>query len=358
MTASSRVLDLSPAPKRWPILLAGLTLGAVGALAGQKWLVSADDAGASTTEVAELSTVEATVTDLIEEVEWGGVLDYTGQTSLEGAGGTITGIVEPGSLLDQGDVIVEIDATPVIALYGDVPLYRTMSNGDIGADVLQLETNLVALGYDPYGTVTVDETFTYNTELMVDRWQEDLGIEPTGVVEVGDAVMLDGPVVVVASPVVGSAATGSIVTLAPQSGLTVTVPVAATDADEWSVGETVTVILADESERQGEVVEVGTEITTDQDGSTLDISIDLGAGAVGMLEGPVVVRTTGEQILDAIVVPTRALVALAEGGFAVEKTDGSGTTQLVSVEIGSFDDGLVELTSGDVSPGDLIVVPQ
>ncbi len=358
MAVSPRPSDHSPTPRRWPVLLVGLTLGAGGALAAQKWLVSADDAGATTSEEAALSTVEATVTDLIEEVEWDGVLDYTGQTSINGTGGTITGIVDPGSLLERGDVIVEVDAAPVVALYGEVPLYRTMRNGDTGVDVLQLETNLVALGYDPDGTVTVDETFTYNTELMVDRWQEDLGIEATGGVEVGDAIMLDGPVVVVASPVVGSAASGSIVTLAPQSGLTVTVPVAVADADEWAVGDTVTVILADESEHEGEVVEVGTEITTDQDGSTLDISIDLADDAVGLLEGPVVVRTTGEQILDATVVPTRALVALAEGGFAVEKSDGAGTTELVGVEIGSFDDGLVELTSGDVSPGDLIVVPQ
>ena len=166
------------------------------------------------------------------------------------------------------------------------------------------------------------------------------------------------PVVTLDAPTVGASATGLLLNLAPKSELVVTVPVAVSDSDEWAVGDSVTVVLADESEWGGFVRSIGTELTTDQNGSTIDVSVELGGDTTGLLEGPVTVRTVGEEILGAIVVPTRALVALSEGGFAVEVTNDDGTAQLVSIEIGAFDDGLVELTVGDVRPGDLVVVPQ
>ena len=57
-----------------------------------------------------------------------------------------------------------------------------------------------------------------------------------------------------------------------------------------------------------------------------------------------------------LAVPVEALLALAEGGYAVEVSDGDGTTHLVGVELGVFADGLVEIT-GDVEAGDQVVVP-
>ena len=46
----------------------------------------------------------------------------------------------------------------------------------IGPDVLQLETALVALGYDPDNEVIVDREFTSETAAMVERWQQHLGL--------------------------------------------------------------------------------------------------------------------------------------------------------------------------------------
>ncbi len=70
------------------------------------------------------------------------------------------------------------------------------------------------------------------------------------------------------------------------------------------------------------------------------------------------VVVAGEVVADAVVVPTRALVALEEGGFAVQKATVSGDMELVGVEIGTFDDGLVQITAGDLVPGDQVVVPR
>ncbi|NIR34535.1 MAG: peptidoglycan-binding protein, partial [Actinobacteria bacterium] len=53
---------------------------------------------------------------------------------------------------------------------------------DEGPDVRQLEQALVDLGYDPDGALTVDEDFTGFTATVVERWQEDVGIEEDGIV--------------------------------------------------------------------------------------------------------------------------------------------------------------------------------
>ena len=70
----------------------------------------------------------------------------------------------------------------------------------------------------------------------------------------------------------------------------------------------------------------------------------------------------GDSAPDALVVPVSALVALAEGGYAVEVVvgtlpDGSLATQYVAVEPGLFADGFVAVTSPTLQEGDQVVVP-
>ena len=68
--------------------------------------------------------------------------------------------------------------------------WRTMAVDDVGVDVFQLEANLVDLGYDPDGELTVDDTFTDYTADVVERWQEDLALEVTGRVALGSVVFV------------------------------------------------------------------------------------------------------------------------------------------------------------------------
>ena len=65
---------------------------------------------------------------------------------------------------------------------------------------------------------------------------------------------------------------------------------------------------------------------------------------------------------DAFVVPVSALVALAEGGYALEvvtgsAADGTPTTTLIPVEPGLFTDGFVSITGDQVKAGLQVVVP-
>ena len=60
---------------------------------------------------------------------------------------------------------------------------------------------------------------------------------------------------------------------------------------------------------------------------------------------------------DVLAVPTTALLTLADGGFAVEVSDGGGATHLVRVTPGLFSAGGYVEVQGDVKEGDKVVVP-
>ena len=77
---------------------------------------------------------------------------------------------------------------------------------------------------------------------------------------------------------------------------------------------------------------------------------------------------TTEISENVLYVPVNALLALAEGGYALEVYDGvldTGTfegesgadTSYVAVEIGVFTDGFVEV-KGNISEGQIVVVPR
>ncbi len=86
------------------------------------------------------------------------------------------------------------------------------------------------------------------------------------------------------------------------------------------------------------------------------IVLDDPAAATGLDEAPVDVEVVTDSRTDVMAVPVTSLLALAEGGYAVEVADGDGT-RLVAVEPGFYASGLVEITSGDIAPGDRVVVP-
>ena len=66
-----------------------------------------------------------------------------------------------------------------------------------------------------------------------------------------------------------------------------------------------------------------------------------------------IVRQTRPDVLS---VPVDALLALREGGYALEVVDADGGSHLVAVEVGLFDDDGVEVR-GDIDVGDSVVVP-
>jgi multidrug efflux pump subunit AcrA (membrane-fusion protein) len=132
-----------------------------------------------------------------------------------------------------------------------------------------------------------------------------------------------------------------------------------------AVGAGVVVELPDGSEAAGTIESIGTVATVAAGAGAADavptvtVTITLDdPGASGTLDGaPVTVNVVRERRDDVLAVPVSALLALAEGGYAVEVADGPGVTHLVGVETGLFEDGFVEVRSADLDESMLVVVP-
>jgi len=399
--------------------------------------------------------------------------------------GRITWVAEPGTVIRQGEVLYKVDDKPVFVLYGDQPAYRDLYGGyeievpaddpatDVievapdggstvleevvlsGYDVLQLETALVDLGYDPNETVIVDGEFNFSTRWMVWRWQVDVGAEIDWIVNFGEVVFLPGPAQVLEVLVTpGEFAGGGVVTVStgnpasgtdvlqlenalislghdtegtliadgvytaetnqailalqaatgleqdgiidlgevvflpgavriinqlttqgsgvfegsPVLGISLTDKVVRVDlpADEQgliSVGDAVIVEMPDNSEVPASVVfvsQIAMPAANNWEPATFEVLIafDDPSVAEGLDEAPVDVIVVSDSVEDVMAIPVSALVALLEGGYAVEVEAGGGVTRYIAVEVGFFgDNNMVEITSAELQPGDQVVVP-
>ncbi len=191
--------------RRW-ILVAIVAAFAVAA--GVIVLLTSGGSNTTETEPITLQAVTAETTDLVEFTDLDGTMRFADTTTLTASGeGVITEVVADGATVVQGDVLYELNGSPVTALSGDTPMYRELAQGVEGDDVLMLEENLAALGlhYDDVDDDgnPIDEEFvvdgifeTATTEAVV-RWQEDLGVPATGVVAPASVAVLAGPAEVI-----------------------------------------------------------------------------------------------------------------------------------------------------------------
>ena len=407
----------------WPLALLALLIGIVVGAGGLFFLGGdGDDSEAADAEPVDTTVVEAAQRDLQRFDEWAGTLQ-PGPTSSVGASGrgTLTRTANEGTVIAAGDVVAEIDGTPVVALYGQVPQFRVINiEAEPGADIRQLEENLVALGFDPDGAVTVDDTFTTATADLVLAWEQSLGLTtPDGTVDAGQIAFVPGPSEVTSRTPVGTQVNAGqqilgTVTVAESGFVAASVdedgqPIELTlnlgdpvDGDDISEGATVVEVLNDSTTAavgrplyrweaglgsiqlavdvdevsafelgrtlqvelpDGQLVDASVTELSDvarsiQNGNQTTTVIDVTVQPDEPIEsivsaGPVTIRVETDRTDGAVLVPASALIALAEGGHAVE-VDGRG---LIGVELGAFDDGWVEILDGAIDAGESVVVP-
>lgn len=118
----------------------------------------------------------------------------------------------------------------------------------------------------------------------------------------------------------------------------------------------VTVVLPDGTETAGTVRSVSTDVKAEKNGNgeevpTIAVDIGLDGEVGGFDSGPVRVRLTSTARRGVLAVPVTALLALREGGYAVQTSEG----RLVAVKTGLFAGGLVEISGGGVSEGMQVV---
>jgi multidrug efflux pump subunit AcrA (membrane-fusion protein) len=315
--------------------------------------------------------------------------------------------------LAQQDLAALVSGPKVVVLfYGPLHSWRTLSDGvSPGPDVLQLETNLLALGFDADGTLVADDTFDEATTKAVIAWQESLGVDATGVVDLGTIQYVDGPSQVTSAlSTIGDAvgantpvaeltpieqvvdhvsgtlastdgttaeATASEVSSQPEGANTasnavqstvettqrVTSQVDVSDRGILAVGMPVTVTLPDDTEIDATVESIGdVAITqTGQGGSTtsvVDVVFTPTQSVDAVWTGAdVTIDVVTSLTKNALTVPVTALLALREGGYAVQVVNADGSTTLVGVTTGSFNNGYVEITGDGLSAGMDVVVP-
>ncbi|MFF0339204.1 peptidoglycan-binding protein [Kribbella sp. NPDC004875] len=160
--------------------VAALSLG-VGVAAGTR-ITSPEDAAAKTAPPkASQITVPVARKALSSKVVGRGDASFDGAVNIrvETSGLTtppiVTGKVPAvGSTITEGKALLEITGRPVIGLAGVLPMYRTLSPGSKGPDVLQLEQTLDRLGFDPGD---VDDEYDLNTSAAVEQLYEKAGYD-------------------------------------------------------------------------------------------------------------------------------------------------------------------------------------
>lgn len=339
--------------RRWLVVA-----GAVVLAGAAVWAALGFGGGSGTAQPSSAppATVAVERQDLIRTVSVDGTVGFgTPQPLAVKATGTVTWLAASGTTVWRGQTLVRVDDLPVVLLYGVLPAYRDLTAGAEGSDVVQLETNLKALGYTGF---TVDREFSAATATAVKRWQRDLGVPETGSVPLAQIVYAPGPLRV-ADPVVrlGAAAPGDVLS-ATGTTKTVTAAIPAADAGWATVGAAVTIeagATGAGSPVTGRVQAVLEQAAEAGGPATVAVTIAIAdQKALAQERGTVTVRYTAERRDGVLTVPVSALLALAEGGYGVERADGG----IVAVTVGMFAGGRVEISGSGVVDGLSVLVPR
>jgi peptidoglycan hydrolase-like protein with peptidoglycan-binding domain len=352
----------------------------VAALVATGAIVAARSARHASSGVVDVPTSSSAVvrTDLVATTQQAGMLQYPPASPVvnQTRGAAFTALPEPGDVLMRDSSAYEVDGVAVPLFLGTRPMWRDLRVGVTpGADVAELNANLVALGFTDHGRIVVDDHFTGRTDAALRAWQRAHSMVPTGVLHVGDVVYAPAGFRVAARDVaVGSAPEPGMPVL-ETSATTRAVVVALPVAQQYLVrpGDDVTVTLPDgRTTTDGTVYAIATNAAqhataqgsqppgpnANNEGVTVDVTIVLrDLRAAGTYDqAPVVVNIATDRARNVLAVPVNALVALSEGGYAVAVIDGAHS-HLVAVQTGMFSNALVEVRGAGLAPGQRVEVP-
>jgi peptidoglycan hydrolase-like protein with peptidoglycan-binding domain len=308
-----------------------------------------------------LTTTTVRKMDLSDTRTVGGTLGYGSAHAIKGTGsGVLTKLPATGTKLSRGRVLYRVNDQPVAVLYGDTPLFRPIGKpGLTGPDVLELRRNLTALGYHSH----TRQGDLCDASLLdaLKRWQKALGLPAPGVLQPSQAVVLSGPGRI--SAVIAQLGDPVDEPLFSVSSTTkfVTLPMSPTDAGALHTGMTVSITLPNGSEVPGKISAISPSVTSggsaaddsDADSAQAKQTVTvIPKKAVTSYESATVqVRITTTIRRGVLAVPIGALVALHEGGYAVQRPDGS----LIAAATGVFAEGMVQVKGSGIAAGTTVV---
>ncbi|MCL2395098.1 MAG: HlyD family efflux transporter periplasmic adaptor subunit [Acidimicrobiaceae bacterium] len=370
--------------RRWrrPLVALLVVAALVGAGLGARAAGLFGKSTPSSTGVADnayptsLSTV--TREDISSQTQVNATLGYAGDyAAVNQLQGTYTTLPKAGEVVSENQVLYAVNGSPVVLLYGSTPAYRSLSEGTsttpvTGADVAELNADLVALGYAtsaeiPAGT----DTYTYWTMVGVEKFQAAHGFSQTGTLTLGQVMFLPTAARITSvMPSLGSPAqVGENLLTASSTARQVNIALDASEQSQVKVGDKVTITLPNNATTPGVVSSVGSVATTPSgngqggggSGPTVTVLVNpTDQAATGSWDqAPVEVAVTTESVANALVVPVDALVSLSNGGYAVEVADADGVHHLVPVSLGLFDSASanVQVTGAGLAAGQRVVVP-
>ena len=297
-----------------------------------------------------VTTVAVRKTDLANTQSFTGTLGFGTPAPVKGTGsGTVTKLPSVGDLAQRGKALYSVDGRAVPVFFGDTPLFRKLDHPDLtGPDVTMVAANLAALGFK----VGHPKMFTFADVLK--KWQKKAGLDETGTLDVGQVVVLPGPVRVnsvtaqpgdpVAEPLLTVSATTKVVLA----------PVSASDVAAIKTGAPVSVVRPDGTAVPAEVTSVSTDVTGTPEGGpqgppkvNVTVTPDDPKSVADLDSAAVEVRIATETHTGVLAVPVGALLALREGGYAVQLPDGT----LKPVKTGMFARDLVEVSGAGITEG-------
>jgi len=344
-------------------LIAGALAGAWLIVRDTEWYASlseTEDAGDVPSDLTEVfNTAIATRADVTDVEELDATLNYIDRvefvhridpdviTSTTTSGGgrnaqTVTTTVEtPGNravtaLPDVGDrlapgvVLYESDSTPVYLAVGQVAAWRTMDDGSNGTDVAQLQSFLIAGGWDTQSEIEPDGAWSAATTTAVETWQSDTGQEVTGRVALGDIWFVPDSIRIVSV----ESAEGVVVS----DGDAVLTYTSSDRRIEASVSQIPDGLLStrDLSAQLPDGQTVAAELTSvrgTDSGFDLVFSIDLeGISTDEFNRLPVTLEWTKNEVNDELTLPPEAIKRVDSGEYVVDVLHGD-QIERVPVEI-------------------------
>src|SRR5215467_7809234 len=232
--------------RRGAWMIAGLLVIAAAVVAGWRAgvLPGAAPPGAAALAAPAPATALVVREDIAAATPVAATLGYAASFTVSGeGGGTLTWLPQPGQVIAQGQVLYQTgNGSPVVLLYGMVPDWRAMSEGITGADVSQLNHDLVALkDADSAGIAAAGwEYYSAQTSLGVQRLEAHLGVSfPAGSLSRGQVWFEPGAIrVAQVAGSLGGPAAGPVLQATSDEHV-VTIPLDVSQESEVKTGDAV-----------------------------------------------------------------------------------------------------------------------
>jgi hypothetical protein len=201
-----------------------------------------------------------------------------------------------------------------------------------------------------------DAVLTTSLRAAIRRWQGRIGATRTGILEVGSVLVQPAKIRVSSvTAQLGDSADAPLISVTG-TGKVVTVSIEATEMESIRGAKKVTVTLPTGTSAAGRVSSLSRVVAV-PDGqdttpsSTATIVLNRLATVRHLDSAPVQVQFTAEARKHVLAVPVGALLALSEGGYAVQVPGGP----LLPVTVGLFAKGLVQVRGAGISAGTTVV---